>query len=45
MYVNNNLTKYVVSEGVDSWTTKSQMSAVTLYTAQRGRLTHLQIHK
>ena len=31
--------------GIDSWTTKAQMSAVKLYTAQEGRLTHLQIHK
>ena len=31
--------------GIDSWTTKTQMSAVKLYTAQGGRLTHLQIHK
>ena len=40
MYVNNNLIR-----GIDSWTTKAQMSAVKLYTAQGGRLPHLQIHK
>ena len=28
--------------GIDSWTTKAQMSAVKLYTAQGGRLTHLE---
>ena len=45
MYVINNLTKYVVSEGLTAKTTEAQMSAVKLYTAQGGRLTHLQIHK
>ena len=28
--------------GIGSWTTKAQMSAVKLYTAQGGRLTHLE---
>ena len=28
--------------GIDSWTTKTQMSAVNLYTVQGGRLTHLE---
>ena len=45
MFVNNNLTKYVVTEKLTARTTKAQMSAVKLYTAQGGRLTHLQIHK
>ena len=45
MYVTNNLNKVCGLRGIDSWTTKTQMSAVKLYTAQEGRLTHLQIHK
>ena len=28
--------------GIDNWTTKAQMSAVKLCTAQGGRLTHLE---
>ena len=34
MYVNNNLTKYVVTEELTARTTKAQMSAVKLNTAQ-----------
>ena len=45
MYANNNLIKYVVTEGFAARTTKTQMSAVKLNTAQGGRPTHLQIHK
>ena len=44
-YVNNNLNKNVVTEELTARTTKAQMYAVKLNTAQGGRLTHLQIHK
>ena len=45
MCINNDLTKYVVTEELTARTTKAQMSAAKLYTAQGGRLSHLQIHK
>ena len=43
MYVNTILTNDVVTEELTVWTTKAEMSAAKLNTAQGDRLTHLQI--